>query len=221
MKYSKLVILFALFFSLSLSFDVFAKSENANPGQGKKPDKEELMERKEQKKEEIEQKKEEKKEQIELKKQERNTLRCERVRERVQNKIRNYGELKQNQAGKYQAFVNRIQDAATKLETKGFDVSSLQTDINNLQSLVDEYLAAYQDFLTVLDTLEVVCDGEDYDYKAILRDVRGMLADARTARKAIVQYYAHDVRKSIWEIRQQAKIDDVEESTESTESQNE
>ena len=139
-KYLTLIIPLYLF----LTLPVFANHH----GGDKEAMTEERQEAMEAKKEERESMMEEKKAEMEEKKEERIAERCEMMAERVSNRHAGWTERIANHSEKYDTLISRLREISTKLNTEveGIDTSELDSLIDELESTVADYEAAYTTF---------------------------------------------------------------------------
>jgi DNA repair exonuclease SbcCD ATPase subunit len=160
-----------------------------------------LLERKE--KEDSERKGELEKKQREMK-EEAVSKKCEELEERVTHRIENYQNNVDKHVENYTKLHTRLEEIIAKLSAKGFDVSKLESDLAQLEDMIQDYAGVYSGFIAKLtDAQELTCGEAEGAYRQALLDAQVQLKLAIEARQKIREFYAHTIRKDIQDLRLQ------------------
>lgn len=152
------------------------------------------------------QKREAKTTELQERKEERTEQLCENVANRIENKIQAFENHRDTRVSHYADLITRLNDIAAKLEEKGYDVTELKASIAELETMVDEYVSLYADFIAQLsETQEFACGESDGEFKTALQDSRSAWELVKEKRQEIREFYANEIREVIKELREQAR----------------
>jgi len=133
---------------------------------------------------------------------------CIKVQERVTERLRKYEDNIQVHTTNYKKISSKITEIADKLDDKGYDVAEVRANVEEFDKMVEEYNNSYGEFIKSLNyTEELTCDGPEAQFKGVLKEAREQLKKTIEKRQEIRSYYAHTLRQSLIDLRNQ----DVEE----------
>ncbi len=155
---------------------------------------------------EMQQKREEKATELQERKDERTEQLCENVTNRIENKIKAFENHRDTRVSHYADLITRLNEIATKLEGKGYDVTELKASIAELETMVNDYVSLYADFIAQLsETQEFACGESDGEFKTALQDSKNAWELVKEKRQEIREFYANEIREVIKELREQAR----------------
>lgn len=132
--------------------------------------------------------------------------RCNLITQRVDLIINKYNTTKKLHLERYQNIKTRVEKLTTNLGAKGFDVSKLQTDLQQLNSLILTFSNQYQSFIGQLtESKSLVCGNGSGDYKAKVQESRATLLTARETSLDIRALINNTIRPDIQALREQVK----------------
>lgn len=156
----------------------------------------------EQGKEALKQKGVEGKEELMEKKEEMAEKRCERLEARLQNRINRYEENGGNFGGNLSNLQEGIEDIIALMKVKGLDVSQLETDLQTLIGMIEEYQTLNQKFMEELKRARnSACGGTQEQYQQELNQAREMMKEVKGQVDKIRDFYRTEIRPEILRLR--------------------
>lgn len=134
--------------------------------------------------------------------------RCERVTERVDNRINGFNKNKEKHVVKYTNLQKRANKIITELKKLKFDVTVLENDMKTYDSLVKDFLAKYNKFVdSVKGAKLIACDDKDNSngFKTQVEVSRNYLKDTRESAKAIHVFVKNTLKPHFMEMKSQIK----------------
>ncbi|MFH1896010.1 MAG: hypothetical protein ABH814_00855 [bacterium] len=131
---------------------------------------------------------------------------CAQVGERVRNRTENFETNREQHMERYGELKTKLQGVAVKLRARGFDTTQLETDLLELDSLVQMYANEYSNFIGVLQgSQEFACGQSQGEFHNALKDAQNQIIRAREARRAVWEFYKDNIREDIKSLRLQAE----------------
>lgn len=131
---------------------------------------------------------------------------CERMDERLAAKIAQLEENRDGHVNKYNRILTRLTEIMERMEDKGLDVSKLREDLGTFEVMVDEYVAEYKTFLTLLETAAGIdCQNAQEEFKEAMMAARAQMKVISAKRLDILEFYRDVLRVDIKDLREQAQ----------------
>jgi len=135
---------------------------------------------------------------------------CETIRERVRARVMQFEDNKGVHVENYNNVVAKLEEIMTSLSDKGYDTSELSAAVETWKGMIQEYAVAYTGFINSLDnSSNYACGESGGEYKGMLTQAKEQHKNALELRIKARDYYAHEIREAIKNLRLQA----VENST--------
>lgn len=130
--------------------------------------------------------------------------RCAKFKEKLETKISNIEEKQANHNNALNNLVSRFETLISRLDSKGYDVGQLKTDLNTLNDKIDNFKDDSNALAEqVKNTKEAVCDDTDTKIKTNLGETRTLVQKVRSDVKEIRTFYKNEIRSDIRELRNQ------------------
>lgn len=159
------------------------------------------------KKEEIEKLKQERLENRKSVLQKLRDDRCTRVSERIEKRVGVYNSNKEKQSTRYSNLIKRLSVLITKLKGFGLNVTKLEQDKVQLESLIKNFNDKYAKFVTEMSGANKIACGEEGNADEFKNNVelsKGYLKEVREASKAIHSFVKDTLKKDFDDIKTQA-----------------
>lgn len=134
--------------------------------------------------------------------------RCERVKERVDFRIRRYEDNKDRYIERYQKISESVSNALIKLDGKGYDLNALKADLETLKSKRIEFVDLHTKAMSSLRSArDIACENRDdrTAFEAKVKDAQDYLAKTRTKAKEIHEFIRTEIREDLQNLRDQAR----------------
>lgn len=131
---------------------------------------------------------------------------CNLVTSRVELLTTRYNNNKDRHIAVYQKAKDRVTELVAKLETKGYDVAKLKTDLQTWDGQIKNIGTQYSEFIAELNkSKQYACGQSQGDFKAALQAARVQLADVRQASLDARNFYQSTIRADLTAIKNQKK----------------
>jgi hypothetical protein len=133
--------------------------------------------------------------------------RCTRVSERIEKRVGVYNSNKEKQATRYSNLIKRLSVLITKLKGFGLNVSKLEADKVQLESLIKNFNDTYAKFVTEMSGANKIACGEEGNADEFKNNVelsKGYLKEVREASKAIHSFVKDTLKKDFEDLKTQA-----------------
>jgi len=139
---------------------------------------------------------------------------CDQLGKRITKRVDLFESNKTHHIERYDLLKSKLQEVVTKLKAKGFDTGELESNLLELDRLIKTYVQEYTKFIDILKgALASTCGESQGTFKEGLQNARAQLREARTARRAIWEFYKNTIREDIKNLRQQAEQMQTTETT--------
>lgn len=106
--------------------------------------------------------------------------RCTLVTERVNLITTRYEQNRQRHIERYQNIYKRVSDLVSKLESKGYDVSKLKTDLVQLNTMTQTFAQEYNSVMVELNNSKNhACGNSEGDFRQAITNAKNNLVKAR------------------------------------------
>lgn len=132
--------------------------------------------------------------------------RCERITERVQNKINGYEKNREKHVIRYRNIEKRFEKLITELKKLNIDTTKLENEIGEYKNLVNIFLEKYNKFVdSIKGAKNYACNEDDNvkGFKGSVEKSRIYLKEAREAGKEIHIYYKETLKPTLIELKNQ------------------
>lgn len=147
--------------------------------------------------------------------------RCERITQRVSEKIAKYKENENRHQGIYLGLENKLTNLITHLEEKGYEgkqLQSLRDDLEKLKKLEEDFKTAYTDYRVKLELAKTSsCGDSEQNFTDTLKEVKLSLAEVRTTIDNIKNFYHDTIKPDIAAMREFIQSKNSSESEDATE----
>ena len=136
--------------------------------------------------------------------QDRTAKKCELLTNNIQNRINAYNNKKNAHIKRYENLKNTVSKVITRLEEKGYDVSSLKIALNELDSKIKKFTSDYDIFIEKLEnTGNYSCGQSEGEFLNSLEEAKTALQTVLQDAKDIKNYYTEVIKKEISDLREQ------------------
>lgn len=130
--------------------------------------------------------------------------RCAKFKVKIGEQSSNTGEKYDKHLKAYENLASRLDTLISRLETNGYDVAQLKTDLSALNDKIDGFKEDYQALFEKIDaTKGKVCDDTDATIKTKLGDIRKLVQQVRKDAKEIRAFYKNEIRGDILDVKKQ------------------
>lgn len=147
--------------------------------------------------------------------------RCERLVARVAARIEKMEDNREVHISNFERIIERFNEMIVALTEEGLDTSALEEDLATFEGMVETYHDIYSDFVASLEGYEGdVCEDMEGGRKGVLQAAKDHLRILTEKRQELRQFFAHELRADIKQLREQANAmhmagqEDVEEEEE-------
>jgi hypothetical protein len=134
--------------------------------------------------------------------------RCERVKERVDFRIRRYEDNKDRYIERYQKISDSVSNAIRRLESKGYDLNELKSDLEVLKSKRAEFISLHLNSMNALRSAkEIACENKDDRsvFESKVKEAQDYMSKSRAKAKEIHEFIRKDIRQDLQNLKNQAK----------------
>jgi chromosome segregation ATPase len=144
---------------------------------------------------------ESRRQELQVSQQHRLDARCEQITARINNRISRYEANKDKWHSRFTGIRLRIQNLIGILEERGCDTTTLTADLNTLESLLEEFAAAFRLFHTSLQgTRAYVCSENDSDFATQVAQSRNELVQVKTAADNLKNFVDNSLKPHLKEV---------------------
>ena len=131
--------------------------------------------------------------------------RCEKVKTNAEKKLEAIEKKRDKHQTAYQNLISRLEILIEKLESRGYSVADIKTELSMLKTKVEKFGEDYQKFFDLMAEVKTqACGGEtDNQVKAKLLEARTQLKTVRQDAKEIREYYDTVIRPDIKALKNQ------------------
>lgn len=132
--------------------------------------------------------------------------RCERITERVQNKVNGFDKNREKHVIRYRNIEKRFEKLVTELKKLNIETTKLESEIKEYKTLVDIFLEKYDKFVdSIKGAKNYACGEEDNvsGFKDRVGQSRTYLKEAREAGKNIHTYYKETLKPTLIDLKNQ------------------
>ena len=191
-----------LVFALILSVPVFSQSETSEETSTSNSTTEETEDKKAEREARAEQRREKIAERLSEEGQARIAERCIAAQEKLNTALTRLAEVSENRNAKYTALMEKLGSVATKLSEAGVDTGELETSVTQTQTLIDEFIADFDNYTNVLDdTISLDCQDNPQDFKLALEDAKLVRLDMINSSQAINMHVKENVKTILLDIK--------------------
>jgi len=157
--------------------------------------------------EEREQARVEKQEMIRQQTTEKLEDRCEMISAKINNRINLYENSKDKYHSRFQGIAMRLNDLAENLENRGCDVSPLRSDLDEYNTLLSEFAAAFRDFhLSLIGSRQYVCGESEGQFSSQISQSKPKLQLAKQKARALQNFVLNTLQPQLRSTAQACSI---------------
>jgi chromosome segregation ATPase len=120
---------------------------------------------------------------------------CEEVQARINNRLNQYEENKEQYHSRYSGISDKVTDLADKLEDKGCDVDQIRTDLDSFEDYIETFAAAFRVFVTDMQSARgYACDEIDSDFRAQVQESKNQVLAMRQAAKELHSFVLNTLK---------------------------
>lgn len=127
--------------------------------------------------------------------------RCERITNRVEEKLERYKENENRHRGVYQGLENKLTNLISHIEEKGYsgkNVDALKADLEKLKELAQKFETAYTDYRVRLELLKnMACGDSDDEFSETFKDTQDDFLTVWDVIKEIRAFYLEEIKPDI------------------------
>ena len=127
--------------------------------------------------------------------------RCDRLQHRIEDRLANFKEHRDNHIAKYERIVERSQHIIDTLREKGYDetlVSQLETDLITLKDMVHDFGGDVDAAMTALEAAnDMNCGDSEGEFVRRLEVARDLFRVAREDAKSIKDFFKGTIKADI------------------------
>lgn len=128
---------------------------------------------------------------------------CKEKETRIKNRIGNFEAKKERHMEIYNKLQDRLEQKITRWKEMGYDTDKLETDLEELNTMVDEFVAEYSDYIDTLRGAQgIVCTSDD-DFDTAVEEAQDDLQDLREKASEIKNFYYNTIRPDILDLKEQ------------------
>jgi hypothetical protein len=135
------------------------------------------------------------------------TSRCQAVNHRVEGRLREYNEEKDNHHSRFSKLSEKLQEVITKADAKGFDTSALKEDQTKLNELIQVFQQDYALFMEKLaNTRNFTCGHSEGQFASAINESKNQLKVVKLDAEAIKDFFQSTVKEDIKALKDQEKL---------------
>lgn len=120
---------------------------------------------------------------------------CEQLQARINNRLNQYEENKEQYHNRYRGISDKVTDLADKLEEKGCDVSQIRTDAVSFEDYIETFAAAFRVFVIEMQsTRGYACDEVDTNFRAQVQESKNQVLAMRQAAKELHSFVLNTLK---------------------------
>jgi len=130
--------------------------------------------------------------------------RSERISQRVQAIINRFNARKDQHLAVYNNVKNKLKEIADTLEAKGYDVSKVRSDYQNLDSMIQKAASDYSAFIATLQgSLQYTPLQSEGQFMSMMETARAQLGTFRQDCVSIKDFYLNTIRPDVKALKDQ------------------
>jgi hypothetical protein len=131
--------------------------------------------------------------------------RCTIVTSNVDRRITYYDENYDLQLGRFKSLRNRINQAVSRLESLGLNVTDLRTDATELSSMITEFEAIRTELIAKMgEAKQSACSQTTGEFKAKVQEAEVIVTQLRGKSREIKAFLENDIKESFEAAKPQA-----------------
>ena len=131
------------------------------------------------------------------------TDRCEEHGNRFSMRKQKFSEHREKYVNRLGNVSTRLENVITKLNEKDIDTTTLQTQLDTLNKMIEELKAEYATFVDMIETAgEYTCGESDGAYKEALLAAKEQLKIVHAKAKTIREYFQNEIKPTIAELKE-------------------